>query len=112
MIRPRVPLAALLVLLASFSFAADKPKITLDEFFNYVEIPAVEISPDGNSVVIAAERADWDQQIFRTDLWLYRDGPKSLIQLTQSGHDSEPKWSPDGKWIAFVSERKTSSGKS
>ena len=35
----------------------------------------------------------------------------SLIQLTQSGHDSEPKWSPDGRWIAFLSERKTSTEK-
>ena len=93
--------------------AQSKPKLTLDEFFNSVSFPALEISPDGHSVVIVAERADWDQQIFRKDLWLYRDGlyrddakSGSLIQLTQSGHDSEPKWSPDGKWIAFLSERK------
>src|ERR1035441_9892037 len=85
-----------------------KPKLTLDEFFNSVSFPALEISPDGNSVVIGTERADWDQQIFRNDLWLYHDDGKagSLIQLTQSGHDSEPKWSPDGRWIAFLSERK------
>ena len=91
-----------------------KPKLTLDEFFNSVSFPAVEISPDGNSVVVETERADWDQQIFRNDLWLYRDDGKggSLIQLTQSGHDSEPKWSPDGRWIAFLSERKSSSTKS
>ena len=90
-----------------------KPKLTLDEFFNSVSFPAVELSPDGHSVVVVAERADWDQQIFRSDLWLYRDDSKagSLIQLTQSGHDSEPKWSPDGKWIAFLSERKPSSAK-
>jgi dipeptidyl aminopeptidase/acylaminoacyl peptidase len=95
------------------SFAQDKPKLTLDEFFNSVSFPAIEISPDGNSVVIATERADWDQQIFRSDLWLFRDGVKggSLTQLTQSGHDSEPKWSPDGKWIAFLSERKPSTQK-
>ena len=37
---------------------------------------------------------------------------RTLIQLTQSGHDSGPKWSPDGKWIAFLSERKPASGKS
>ena len=86
-----------------------KPKLTLDEFFNSVSFPALEISPDGNSVVIVTERADWDQQIFRKDLWLSRDDAKggSLIQLTQSGHDSDPKWSPDGRWIAFLSERKT-----
>jgi dipeptidyl aminopeptidase/acylaminoacyl peptidase len=93
--------------------AQSKPKLTLDEFFNAVDFTALEISPDGNSIVIGVERADWDQQIFRSDLWLYHDDGKggSLIQLTQSGHDSEPKWSPDGRWIAFVSERKTSTEK-
>src|ERR1700751_2982280 len=93
--------------------AQNKPKLTLDEFFNSVSFGGLEMSPDGNSVVIETERADWDQQIFRHDLWLYRDDATggSLIQLTQSGHDSEPKWSPDGKWIAFVSERKTAADK-
>ena len=104
----------LALLTALPTVAQNKPKLTLDDFFNSVSFRALEISPDGNSVVIATDRADWDQQIFRTDLWLYRDGANggSLIQLTQSGHDSEPRWSPDGKWIAFLSERKSSSGKS
>jgi dipeptidyl aminopeptidase/acylaminoacyl peptidase len=95
------------------SFADSKPKLTLDDFFNSVGYTSVELSPDGNNVVIGTERADWDQQIFRKDLWLYRvkgDGG-TLIQLTQSGHDSEPKWSPDGKWIAFLSERKPAAEK-
>jgi len=91
-----------------------KPKLTLDEFFNSVSFPAIAMSPDGTSVVIETERADWDQQIFRDDLWLYRDDGKggTLIQLTQSGHDSDPKWSPDGRWIAFLSARKTEAEKS
>ena len=95
------------------ALAQSKPKLTLDEFFNVVDFRALELSPDGQSVVIEAERADWDQQVFRSDLWLYHDDGKgtSLIQLTQSGHDSDPKWSPDGRWIAFLSERKPASGK-
>lgn len=100
-----------------------KPKLTLDEFFNSVSFPDVKVSPDGNSVVIETERADWDSQTFRKDLWLYRTGvandrrdgkdPSSgkLIQLTQSGQDSSPQWSPDGHWIAFLSERKSGNGK-
>src|SRR5258708_37456559 len=104
---------AIALTFALIAQAQSKPKLTLDEFFNSVGVPALELSPDGNSVVIAAERADWDQQIFRTDLWLYHDDGKagSLIQLTQSGHDVDPKWSPDGRWIAFRSERKSSSEK-
>jgi dipeptidyl aminopeptidase/acylaminoacyl peptidase len=85
--------------------AADKPKLTLDEFFNSVAFSDVRLSPDGNAVVIGTERADWENSVFRKDLWLYRDG--KLIQLTQSGHDTAPQWSPDGKWIAFLSERKS-----
>jgi dipeptidyl aminopeptidase/acylaminoacyl peptidase len=107
-------LLPLIILISTLQASAEtKPKLTLDEFFNAVDYPAVAISPDGNSVVIVVERPDWDQNIFRTDLWLYRDDNKSasLIQLTQSGHDTDPKWSPDNRWIAFLSERKSPSEK-
>jgi dipeptidyl aminopeptidase/acylaminoacyl peptidase len=111
----RIHKAAVLAVLLGTSFSTEaqsKPRLTLDEFFNSVSFPAIELSPDGNSVVIATDRADWDQQIFRSDLWLYRAaGNGSLVQLTNSGHDGNPKWSPDGQWIAFLSERKTTSEK-
>ena len=105
----RILTLALALLTCVPAFTQQKPKLTLDEFFNSVSFSALQMSPDGNSVVIGTERADWDKQIFRDDLWLYRiDGRNgSLIQLTQSGHDTSPKWSPDGKWIAFLSDRKT-----
>ena len=113
--RRRMPLGAIVSFLISVSLFAQtpKPKLTLDEFFNSVGFTAVKVSPDGNAVVIATEKADWEQQIFRKELWLYRIAGNggSLVQLTQSGHDSAPQWSPDGQWIAFLSERKTSSGK-
>jgi dipeptidyl aminopeptidase/acylaminoacyl peptidase len=88
-----------------------KPKLTLDEFFNSVSFRAVKVSPDGNSVIIETEKADWEQQIFRKELWLYRTASRSLTQLTQSGHDGSPQWSPDGQWIAFLSERKVAAAK-
>src|SRR5260370_29402958 len=90
-----------------------KPKLTFDEFFNSISFTAVKVSPDGNSVVIGTAKADWAQQIFRKELWLYRTAPGggSLIQLTQSGHDNSPQWSPDGQWIAFLSERKGAGAK-
>ena len=111
----RIFLLTLLFAFVSTALLAQesKPKISLDEFFNYVSFQDVRLSPDGNSVVIDTERADWDQERFRHDLWLYRvagDGG-SLIQLTHSGRDGDPQWSPDGQWVAFVSERKPAGGK-
>ena len=88
----RILLLAFIVLF-TFNCALQliNPKLTLDEFFNYVDFLAVAISPDGNSVVIDTDRSDWEQSIFRRDLWLYRDdghGAGSLTQLTNSGDDS------------------------
>ncbi len=107
------PKFVLCLLVLSFvvfpALAADKAKLTLDDYFNYVDFPKVSPSPDGRSVVVEVERADWEKNEFRSDLWLYRDSLSkgNLFQLTQSGNDSDPQWSPDGQWIAFLSERKS-----
>ncbi len=112
--RLSILLVSLVYVICASAFApaqTAKPKLTLDEFFNSVSFTAVKVSPDGNSVIIGTERADWEQQIFRKELWLYRTGSGSLTQLTQSGHDDSPQWSPDGQWIAFLSERKVAEAK-
>ena len=107
-------LAAVAALLLSPALrAADKPPISLDEFFDSVAFTDVELSPDGGSVVVATKRPDWPRERYRDDLWLYRDGGPSsgtLVQLTQSGHDTGPQWSPDGRWVAFLSDRERPGG--
>jgi dipeptidyl aminopeptidase/acylaminoacyl peptidase len=92
---------------------AQKPPLTLDEFFNAVDIRSVQISPDGKDVVIETMRPDWTASRFRNELWLYRDERGGmLIPLTPRiagrspvccGYESAPKWSPDGRWIGFIS---------
>ncbi len=104
--RHRVLILTLFCAAAVAQTSSAKPLLTLDEFFNSVDIPNVRLAPDGRAVVMETTRADWAGNRFRSDLWLYREEPGgALLQLTQSGHDRNPEFSPDGRWIAFLSDR-------
>ncbi|HXR39707.1 MAG TPA: hypothetical protein VN776_11465 [Terracidiphilus sp.] len=81
-----------------------KPAITLDEYLNTTEISEARLSPDGTAAVIGTETPDWKGNTFRHDLWLWTAGA-GLRPLTHSGSEENAQWSPDGKWIAFESDR-------
>ena len=104
-----LPLFAL-VFLPLTGIAQNKPPISLDEFMNAAEIRDARISPDGSAAVICIGAPDWQNNRFKEDLWLWTKMSGKVIPLTQSGHDCSPEWSPDGRYVAFLSDRPLASG--
>jgi dipeptidyl aminopeptidase/acylaminoacyl peptidase len=81
-----------------------KPTISLNEFLNTTDITEAKLSPDGTAAVIGTETPDWKNSVYRHDLWLWTQSA-GLQPLTHAGSEESAQWSPDGKWIAFVSDR-------
>ena len=100
-----IVLSTLACLAQSGNASSSKPPISLDEFFSYIEIHGLALAPDGSTAVIGTKRADWKQNRFRDDLWMWHAKNNSLTPLATTGHDSSPHYSPDGNYIAFLSNR-------
>ena len=96
------------LLLLAFAIPADAQTnnvVTIDEALEAPQIGGLALSPDGQHVVYDVTRTNWKANAFEHDLWIVDRAGKSFLLTTQAKTSSGAKWSPDGKWIAFLSDR-------
>ena len=65
------------------------------------------ISPDGTQVAYVVGRIDEEASAYRSAIWVAPlDGSGEPRQFTSGErNDGSPRWSPDGRWLAFLSNR-------
>ncbi len=99
-------LAAAIVLCPALAAAESPTALTPESLWLLKRIAGPAISPDGSQAVYAVTRYDADNDKGDADLYVVATAGGEPRRLTSmAGNESEPAWSPDGKWIAFVAKR-------
>jgi dipeptidyl aminopeptidase/acylaminoacyl peptidase len=83
---------------------------TADHLVRLDRVGTPGLSPDGTRVVYTVRKTDMDANKGRYDLWWTRVSDGRTHRLTtHEANDTEPAWSPDGKYVYFLSSRNDSS---
>lgn len=85
--------------------------MTPDDLVGFARVVGLDLSPDGRTVVACVERVVPGENRFATDLIEVpaRGGSPERLLTHAPGDDCDPRFSPDGRWIGFLSDRGGSS---
>src|SRR5688500_13250034 len=82
---------------------------TIDELLTLKSVGGVQISPDGRWVAYTVTSGDFKPDAFITQIWLAdvssAAGGRDVQRTRGDKSSTNPKWSPDGEWLAFTSNR-------
>jgi dipeptidyl aminopeptidase/acylaminoacyl peptidase len=105
----RISLVSLLLIatfLAKAQTAIPTRTPTIDQTLEIESVALPRISPDGRRTIYQQSRTNWEANAFESDLWLADEATAERHLLTAATKSSsDAAWSPDGRWIAFLSDR-------
>jgi dipeptidyl aminopeptidase/acylaminoacyl peptidase len=80
--------------------------LAVDDYFRIKEVSDPQISPEGKWVAYVVKTAKLEEDKNEERVWMApSDGGEAIALTAKNVSSNHPRWSPDGKYLAILSER-------